>query len=75
MTFEGHFSYWTVAFGAYITKGKGKCAPRGTQSSKDHMSRWLSTFYQADRPQVMVVINPAVHCHYFLPDPRLPSQL
>jgi len=33
-------------------------------------------FYKADSLQVTLVINPAaVGCHYFLPGPRLPSQL
>jgi len=30
--------------------------------------------FQADSPQLMLVINPTVGCHYFLPGPRLPSQ-
>jgi len=30
---------------------------------------------EADSPQMTLVINPTVGCHYFLPGPWLPSQI
>jgi len=39
-----------------------------------HMDQWCPVF-KADSPPATLIRNPAVGCHYFLSDPRLPSHL
>ena len=53
-----------------LTKCLLKVTVRYTHNPKDPRAT-----AEADSPQVTVVINPAVGCHYFLPGLQLPSQL
>ena len=51
-------------------KGKGKDSP--TLDTSAGFRSWSRS--SAVSPQVTEAINPAVGCHYFPPDPRLPPQ-
>jgi len=46
-----------------------------THSPKDCRGQCWSLVSESDSSQVILATNPAIGCHYFLPGPRLPSQL
>jgi len=49
--------------------------PIGRLSYRCRRGRCWSPVFEANSPQVTLVIKPAVDCHHFLPGRRLPSQL
>ena len=54
---------------------KVKAQMRYIHSPNDCRGQCSSPVSEADSPQVTLAIRPAVGCHYFMPSPRLPSQL
>jgi len=55
------------------TKVTGNGTLTVVKTAKAGADLWFLRQRQHAVMQVMLVINPAVDCHYFLPLPRLPS--